>query len=101
MSSILRSTLGRAATIVAVAALAVAAFGATAEAGPYQGRWDRGWHDGWHHGWNQPHRWDHARWYRDGYYAPRYYAPRYYAPQPLYPPAYYGPPSLNFTIPLG
>lgn len=97
MSSILKNTLGRAATIVAIAGLAVAAFGATAEAGPYRHHgWDRGWHDSWHHGWNQPYRWDHARWYRNGYYAPRYYAP-----QAVYPPAYYGPPAINFNIPLG
>jgi len=95
MRSILKSTLGRAATIVAIAGVAVTALGASAEAGPYH---HRGWDRGYHHGWEHPDRWDHARWYGGGYYAPRYYvAP----PAVVYPAPYYGPPSLNFNIPLG
>ena len=90
MSNILKSTFGKAATILSIAGLAMVAFGANAEARPYN-HWDRG------HVWAHPYHWDHARWY-GGYYAPRYYAvPPVYA----YPPAYYGPPSLNFNIPLG
>jgi hypothetical protein len=97
MSNILKSTFGKAATILSIAGLAVVAVGASAEAGPYHHGWDRG------HHWEHPYRWDHARWYGGGYYAPRYYAPQYYAAPPVvtYPPAYYGPPSINFNIPLG
>ncbi len=94
MSSILKNTLGRAATIVAIAGLAVTALGASAQAGPYEHGWDRAHRRGWEH----PDRWDRARWYGGGYYAPRYYvAP----PMVAYPPPYYGPPSLNFNIPRG
>lgn len=94
MSNIFKSTLGRVATIAAIAGLAITAIGATsAEARP----WNNGWHDHGGHRWEHPYRWDHARWYGGRYYAPRYYT----APPIVYPPAYYGPPSLNFNIPLG
>ena len=93
MSNIFKSTLGKAATIVAIAGLAITAIGATsAEAHPSHG----GWHGGAQH-WAHPAPWSHARWYGGGYYAPRYYAP----PMVMYPPPYYGPPSLNFNIPRG
>jgi hypothetical protein len=92
MSSILKSRLGRASIALAVAASAIVALGASAEARPYER-----WHNGYYH--HEPYRWDHARYYGyRGWYGPRYYAP----PVVAYPPpVYYGPPSLNFNIPLG
>jgi hypothetical protein len=94
MSTILKCTLGRAATIVAIAGLAVTAVATSASAGPAH-QWN---HGNWNHGYHQwDHRWDHARWYGGGGYGPRYYA----APPVIYPQPYYGPPSLNFNIPLG
>ncbi|MEI6200385.1 MAG: hypothetical protein WCP68_00365 [Enhydrobacter sp.] len=96
MSTILKRTLGRAATIVAIAGLAVTALATSASA--WDGHeWNRGnGNHGYHRNWDR--HWDHARRYGGGYYGPRYYAA---APVVAYPTAYYGPPSLNFNIPLG
>jgi hypothetical protein len=96
MRSILKSSLGRASTIIAIVGLALSASVVSAEA--RNGYWDH---------WG---RWHYAPVYR-GWHSPYYgyhtyygYAPYYgtYAPPVVYgPPAYYGPPSVNFTIPLG
>jgi hypothetical protein len=93
MRNILKSTLGRAVTIAAIAGVAVTAIGATsAEARPWN-------HEGYH---GAPQHFVGHR-----YYGPRYgwgygYRP-YYAPPVIYPPAYgygYAAPGLNINIPL-
>ncbi len=96
MRNILKSSLGRASTIIAIVGLALFASGVSAEA--RDGHWD---HWGrWHYA--PAHTWWHGPYYGyRSYYG--WYAP-YYAPPVVYgPPAYYGPPSVNFSfgVPLG
>jgi hypothetical protein len=97
MRSILKSKLGRASAILAVAGLALTAIGSTAEARDW-GHWDHGhyYNHGYWHGGPYYHGYGYAyRPYYNGYYAA---PPAIYAPPPAY--GYYGPPSLNFNIPL-
>ena len=73
MRTNLMSRLGRASAVVAIAGLAIAAVGTSAEAR----EWNHGWHGG---GWN--HAW-HGAYYnhwRGNYWGPRYAAPVYAAP---------------------
>src|SRR5579871_3747482 len=70
MRTNLMSRLGRASAVVAIAGLAIAAVGTSAEAR----EWNHGWHGG---GWN--HAW-HGAYYnhwRGNYWGPRYAAPVY------------------------
>jgi len=93
MRNIWMSRLGRASTVLAIAGIAIAATGVTAEARNY-GYWD---HWGYHHYYGHP-------WRPPGYYygyAPGYrYGYNYCGPPAVaYSDPYYGP-SFNLTIPL-
>ncbi len=97
MRSILKSSLGRASTIIAIVGLALFASGVSAEA--RNGYWD---HWGRWHYYGPSYVW-HGPYY--GYRTYGWYAPNYYvAPPAVYaaPPAYYAPPaglSFNVNIP--
>jgi hypothetical protein len=99
MRNISKSKLGRASMISAIAALALIALGANAEARDGHGSH---WHAAPGHWWHGPvygyrnYGWAPYYGYRNYGWAPYYAPPTYYAP-----PAFYGPPSLNFNIPLG
>lgn len=94
MSNILKSRLGRAAALFAIAGLALFTAGASAQA--RDGHWAGGHWSGGH--WAGHYYGPHYAWHGAPYYG-GWYAP-YYAPPVVYPPAYgyYGPPSLNFGI---
>ncbi|HTR83498.1 MAG TPA: hypothetical protein VMI56_03395 [Reyranella sp.] len=94
MRTNLMSRLGRASAVIAIAGLAVAAVGTSAEAR----EWNHGWHgEGWNHGWHRPYY---------NHWAGSYWGPRYWAPPPVVyaPPVYYGygygAPGINLNIPL-
>jgi len=92
MRNILKSKLGRASAIVAIAGLALIGAGATAEA--RDGHWGGHW-NGYYHGPHYAYHYGYGGWYR-----PYYYAPPVVVYPPVAPPAYgyYGPPSLNFGL---